>query len=52
MLERKYEKQQTFIHNLECNNHVGLKEGELGNALILEDLPSAPAEKIYKAVQT
>ena len=40
-LERKYEKQETFIHSLECNNHVGLKEDELGNAFIPEDLPSA-----------
>ena len=51
-LERKCEKQQTFIRSLECNYHMGLKEDELGNALIPEDLPSAAAEKIYKAVQT
>ena len=42
--ERKYEKQQTFIRNLECNNYVGLKEDELGNAFIPEDLPSAAAK--------
>ena len=36
-LERKYEKQQTFIRSLECNNHMGLKEDELGNAFIPED---------------
>ena len=46
-LERKYEKQQTFIRSLECNNHLGLKEDELGNAVIPEDLPSAAAEVNY-----
>ena len=46
-LERKYEKQQTFIRSLECNNHVGLKEDELGNAFIPEDLPLAAAEVNY-----
>ena len=46
-LERKYEKQQTFIRSLECNNHMGLKEDELGNAFIPEDLPSAGAEVNY-----
>ena len=46
-LERKYEKQQTFIRSLECNNHVDLKEDELGNAFIPEDLPSAAAEVNY-----
>ena len=51
-LERKYEKKQTFICSLECNNHVGIKEDELGNALIPEYLPSAAAEKMCKAVQT
>ena len=51
-LERKYEKQQAFIRSLECNNHVGFKEDELGNTLIPEDLPLAVSEKIYKAVQT
>ena len=55
-LERKYEKRQTFIRSLECNNHVGLKE-ELGNALIPEDLPSAAMEpqkstKLCKPDQT
>ena len=43
--ERKYEKQQTFIRSLECNNHMGLKVDELGNAFIPEDLPSAGAEE-------
>ena len=46
-LERKYEKQQTFIRSLECNNHMGLKEDELGNAFIPSDLPSAAAEVNY-----
>ena len=46
-LERKYEQQQIFIRSLECNNHVGLKEDELGNAFIPEDLPSAAAEVNY-----
>ena len=46
-LERKFEKQQTFNRSLECNNHVGLKEDELGNAFIPEDLPSAAAEVYY-----
>ena len=43
-LERKYEKQQTFIRSLECNNHMGLEEDELGNPFIPEDLPLAGAE--------
>ena len=46
-LERKYEKQQTFIHSLECNNPMGLKEDELGNAFIPADLSSAAAEVNY-----
>ena len=33
-----------FIRSLECNNHMGLKEDELGNAFIPADLPSAAAE--------
>ena len=48
-LERKFnfEKQQTFIRSLECNNHMDLKEDELGNAFIPKDLPSAAAEVYY-----
>lgn len=50
-LEKKYEKQKEFIRNLGCNAHVGLKEDEMANALIPEDLPES-AEKKYKAVKT
>ena len=46
-LERKYEKQQTFIRSLECNSHMSLKEDELGNAFIPSDLLSAAAEVNY-----
>ena len=48
MLESKCEKQQTFIRSVECNDHMGLKEDELGNALIPEHLPSAAAKKSTK----
>ena len=50
-LEKKYEKQKEFIRNLGCNAHVGLKEDEMANALIPEDLPES-ADKKYKAVKT
>ena len=50
-LEKKYEKQKEFIRNLGCNAHVGLKEDDMANALIPEDLPEF-AEKKYKAVKT
>ena len=50
-LEKKYEKQKEFICNLRCDAHVGLKEDEMANALIPEDLPES-AEKKYKPVKT
>ena len=45
-LEKKYEKQKEFIHNLGCNAHVGVKEDEMANALIPEDLPESGRRKL------
>ena len=49
--KKKYEKQKEFIRNLRCDAHVGLKEDEMANASIPEDLLES-AEKKHKPVKT